>query len=499
MDTEKSILKKPMLNLAGITAIVLGFSMALPAAAANYYVATTGRDSNAGTAAAPFQTLQKGLAVLTAGDILTIRDGTYSGSTNALSNIPNGSPAAYITIAAENEGNVVLTAGLTLTSQNQYLVFKGLRFQDSIGRVVLGHHLKFFRNEWKGGCASGNCVNTAVGSNDYSNTADILFEDNWFHGTGGRYNLLIYNANRVVVRRAVVRHDGGWTDTKGDPEAAINFYNSSNCSAQNIIVIDNTLTYHTWQGGIYSVYNNASPNATNNNSWYGNIVLNGQGSGFMLDGNGQQAGHTVQDLVSWDVEYGMNLGSGSSQITTMMIDRVTMGRTTRTSGTAGIAQWANWSGSVTNAIITNVDADFIGLSGAYFDSYGNGSTSSGTGRVAYNPRTNGLLYLTRIESGSALKTAGSGGGQIGAQIATRIGTSETLQGENGWNAGTGTSLWPYPNEARIKKEMCTDAGVTRGFCADTSLTRYIMNYLGNGNPYSSGAVPIAAPTNLRVR
>jgi hypothetical protein len=486
------------MNLS-LAAIAFGLLLSQPAVAATYYVATTGSDSNAGSNAAPFLTVQKGLSVLAAGDTLTLRDGTYSGSSNALTNVPNGAASAWITIAAENDGKVILTGGLSLVSQNQYLVFLGLRFQDVSGRAILGHHLKFFRNEFKGGCASGNCVNTAVGSNDYNNTADILFEDNWFHGSGGRYNLLIYNANRVVVRRAVIRHDGGWTDAKGDPEAAINFYNSSNCSAQNIIVLDNTLAYHTWQGGIYNVYNSASPNATNNNSWYGNIVLNSQGSGFILDGNGAQSGHIIRDMVSWDVDYAINLGTGSSQVTGMIIDRVTTGRKTRTSGTYGIVQWASWSGTVANAIITNVDADFIGLSGTYFDSYGNGSTASGTGRVTYNPRTNGLLHLVRIESGSALKSAGSGGGQIGAQITTRIGTSGTLQGESGWNADTAASLWPYPNEARIRKEMCTDTGVTRGFCADTSLTRYIVNYLGNGNPYASGTTPPPAPTNLRVR
>lgn len=484
------------LPLAAVACCLL---FSLPAAAATYYVATTGSDSNAGSGAAPFLTVQKGLSVLAAGDTLILRDGTYAGSSNALTNVPNGSAAGWITITAENEGSAILTAGLSLASQNQYLVFRGLRFQDAAGRTILGHHLKFYRNEFKGGCASGNCVNTAVGSNDYNNTADILFEDNWFHGPGGRYNLLIYNANRVVVRRAVIRHDGGWTDAKGDPEAAVNFYNSSNCSAQNIIVLDNTLSYHTWQGGIYNVYNSASPNATNNNSWYGDIVLNSLGSGLILDGNGPQSGHTVRDLVSWDVDYAINLGTGSSQVSAMTIDRVTTGRTTRASGGGGIVQWASWSGSITNAIITNMDADFVGLSGTYFDSYGNGSTSSGTGRVTYNPRSNGLLYLARIESGSALKSAGSGGGQIGAQITTRIGTAGTLQGESGWNADTGTTLWPYPNEARIRKEMCTDAGVTRGFCAASSLTHYIMNYLGNGNPYASGAAPLPAPTNLRVR
>ena len=129
------------------------------------------------------------------------------------------------------------------------------------------------------------------------------------------------------------------------------------------------------------------------------------------------------------------------------------------------------------------NADLSGVSATYFDTFNDGNISGGTGRVTYSPFTSGMLYLTRIEVGSPLKTAGSGGGQIGAQIVNRIGGSGTLQGESGWNTDTGAALWPFPNDARIKKEMCADAGITRGFCASTSLTGYIMNYLGNGNPY----------------
>jgi hypothetical protein len=481
-------------------AIVLGlFSISSHALAATYYVATNGSNSNNGSSATPFLTVQKGLSSLAPGDALLIRDGTYSGSTNALTNLPNGTTGKYITIQAENEGKVIISSGLNMAHTNAYLQFVGLRFQDTGGRVILGNHLKFFRNEFRGGCSSGNCVNTQVGSNDVSDTADILFEDNWFHGLGGRYNLLIYNSNRVVVRRAVIRHDGGWTDNKGDPEAGINFYNSSNCSAQNIIVLDNTLSYQSWQGAIYNVYNSASPNSTNNNSWYGNIALNSRGAGFIIDGNGSQSGHIVQDLVSWDVDYGMNMGTGSTRISGMSVNRVTTGHTNKASSANGLVQWASWSGSITNTIITNVGSDLINLSATYFDSYGNSSTSKGTGSVTYNPRTNGLLYLTRIESGSPLKSDGSGGGQIGAQIVNTIGAPGSLYGETGWNTDTGSVLWPFPNESRIKKEMCTDAGITRGFCSSSSLTYYIMNYLGNGNPYSGdAAAPLPAPTNLKA-
>jgi hypothetical protein len=460
-----------------------------------FYVSNIGNNANSCTTAksiaTPKQTIQSALACLAPGDTLIIRDGTYSGTANALTNLPNGNATNFITIKAETEGNVILTSALEMAHTNAYIIMQGLRFHNSTEKTILGNHLKFFRNEFKGGCSFGNCANTTVGTNDFNDTADILLEDNWWHGAGARYNLIIYNANRVVVRRGVIRHDGGWTDDKDDPEAGINFYNSSNCSAQNVIVLDSNLAgYHTWQSAFYSVFNNASPNATSNNSWLGIIALNNSppgfsdGAGLRFDGNAPQANHIVQDAVLWDNFWGMNVAYASS--IGVAATRLTIGQTTRGSVGYGIAGGSSGTKSFSNAIITNMnnrDFDVSGSSISFFDTFNNGSSSSGTGKQTYNPRTNGLSALMRIETGTPLKTAGSSGGQIGAQIVNRIGAAGSLQGEAGWNVDTGLPLWPFPNEARIKKEMCTDPGVTRGFCASSSLTQYIGGYLGNPSPY----------------
>src|SRR4051794_19049095 len=55
------------------------------ARATDYYVATTGSDSNAGTMTAPFATLQKGVNTAVAGDTVYIRGGTYKITTPATS------------------------------------------------------------------------------------------------------------------------------------------------------------------------------------------------------------------------------------------------------------------------------------------------------------------------------------------------------------------------------------------------------------------------------
>jgi hypothetical protein len=477
-------------------------------AASTYYVATTGNDSNSCSASlsasSPRKTVAGGVGCLAAGDTLVLGAGTYSGG---LANLPNGSAGNYITIKAAADGTVILTGGIGLDHTDAYLTFEGLRFQDTLGRSVLGNHLKFLRCEFKGGCSSGNCNNTTVGSNDYNDTAYILFEDCWFHGAGGRYNLIIYNSNHVVVRRVVIRHDGGWTDGGSEnPEAGLMFYNSSYAVAQNVLVIDSNLSYSTWQGSFYMGKNTSSPGVVDQNAFVGSIALVGANLGMRIDnGNGASTNTTVQDCVFWDtVNGGISLGAGS-YANTGTINRVTIGRSKLAAAgdmKGGIGQWGSANPTITNVIIANwtTGADLDGLSASYFDTYNNGSSSSnGTGRVTYNPLSSGLSYLTRIETGSALSTAGSGGGQIGARVVNRIGASGTLHGDANWNADTGTSLWPWPNESRIKKEMCSDAGVTRGFCSSTSISDYVWTYLGKANPIGGGTVAApAAPGNVRI-
>jgi hypothetical protein len=458
--------------------------LSLTGLGADRFVAPDGSDSAAGTSAAPFRTLQRGLSALGAGDALVLRDGTYSGAANALTGLPNGTPAGWISVRAEHDGAAILEGGLSMADDDCYLRFEGLRFHDSGGRAIRGHHLKFLRNEFRGGCPSGNCVNTGIGTNDVDTTADILLEDSWFHGGGGRYNLLIYNASRVTVRRAVIRHDGAWTDTKGDPEAGLMVYNSQDSDVQNVIVIDSNLAYHYWEANFYSGKNTSSSTPNQNNTWEGCVALHGQGSGFTQDTSSSR-GNVIRDCVFWDLAGGgISLG-GSGDVGDFSIERATIGRS-RVTGSddfGGIGHWGAGAPVIRDVIVTNHPCcDFNGVSASFFDSFGNGLTSGGTGAVTYAPTTHGLRHLTRIEEGSALKTAGSAGGQLGAQIEHRIGAAGTLHGEVGWNVDTGEALWPWPHEARLHQEMCVEPGVSRGFCA-SSLTAYVLGYLGNPSPY----------------
>ena len=53
----------------------------------------------------------------------------------------------------------------------------------------------------------------------------------------------------------------------------------------------------------------------------------------------------------------------------------------------------------------------------------------------------------------------------------RYGVDGTRHGEVGMSAPQG-ALLPWPNEARIKAEMCT--GTSRGFCSASSVSEYLQ-------------------------
>ena len=445
----------------------------------SYYVSNVGSNTNSCTAAksntTPKLTIQAGLACLAAGDSLIIRDGTYSGVSNAMTGLPNGAPGNYITIKAESEGNVILTGGLSLAQNSQYLVFQGLRFQDTNQKDIVGHHLKFFSNEFRGAPNTGNVVTVAIGTNNFTPGAQfILMEENWVHGFGGRYKIVVYNADSIVLRRNVTRFDG-YDSADNAPEADVTIYDSSNVEVQNAIAVDGitgtTAAFYT--AAFYNVANATVATPSDNRFWRGVMAINP--TGYLMGAEGQD---TITNMLVTDaVLYGGSFGISQLKGVNIQYERCTL--INPPSDGFGIF---GGTASVRDSIVSGATLKaYDGVTPTFSVAFGNGDNSGGT---VLNPKTNGLLYLPRIEAGSVLASGGTGGGQRGAQIVKRIGVSGTLYGDPGYNVTTTTDLWPFPNDARIKKEMCTDVGETRGFCAGTgSLTSYIFSILGNASPY----------------
>lgn len=100
-----------------------------------YYVAKNGNNSNPGTNAKPFKTIQYGIDKLKAGDTLIIKSGTYS---EKLSVSNSGTNNKKITI--KNSGTVAISGNnksgtlMNFKSNAKYIYVTGLQFKDINGK-----------------------------------------------------------------------------------------------------------------------------------------------------------------------------------------------------------------------------------------------------------------------------------------------------------------------------------------------------------------------------
>ncbi|HST82204.1 MAG TPA: RICIN domain-containing protein [Kineosporiaceae bacterium] len=171
---------------------------------ANWFVATSGSDGNAGTSAMPFATLAKALSVVKAGQTVALRGGTYR-PTAGMKLLTSGTSGARITIsnygseAVVLDGSQVPAAQWFLDVQASFITVQGLEirnartkpliFTSSTGSIV--RRMKIHDNQDTGLNFRGdNTVNNQVLDNDlYYNHDDATKGQNadgmaWKFGSG---------------------------------------------------------------------------------------------------------------------------------------------------------------------------------------------------------------------------------------------------------------------------------------------------------------------------
>jgi hypothetical protein len=281
----------------------------------------------------------------------------------------------------------------------------------------------------------------------------------------------------IVYRRCVVSPSAGWTgDDQNNPSAGMMSYNSNNIYYQNCIVLDTKGSSITnWTSPFYET-NDGSNSVV---EYRGCISLNNDGHGIMIDpkNGGSITSIVIDDFIAYD-----NGGTSTASLVLHSTQGTASGAVTNaTVGGEDYGAYNNGTGTwtLTDSILFDIGDTFAyGVTPSYCDLEGGGTSNNCKN---YDPETNGLLYLTRIETGGSLLTDGTGGGQIGATVMKKIGVSGTLYGETGWDTVTSDNLWPFPNETLIKTNF-SDTRAT-GFCSTgQTLTKYILQYLGNTMP-----------------
>jgi len=486
--------------------------LAMPVAnmAATYYISPGGNNNaNGQTEATAVKTFAKAFSLMTAGDELILLDGMYSqaagtgyismGEANS-AQIPSGTVSRPTVVRAKTPGAVKVIGALlvgTKTRKDSYIKIQGITF---IGMSSL-YNTSYVTVKDCGfyDISKSADMTFSIGTNDHQmGNSYNLIEDTWIWGSN-RGIAINYRSEYNVWRRVMIRSDGCNTAPclgEGNPNHGIVVYDSANISLQNVIVVDRILGGGSPYGD-FSTAQHTDGMAYGNNEWLGCLSLNSEDIGFYLEPDevSLMPAHRLRDCVAWDATgIGINLAMAGSNDVRNSTVRVK-------SGHSGIRIASNLKdGTLTNVVV--LGNAIYGINSAVAPSYANvfGSwttsaftqTSCTSSCLTTNPLADGSIkYVTRIEPGSPLKGSGAQSADYGANIVFRYGIDGTRYGDPGYNTLTTTTLWPWPNEARIKQEMCAETGVSRGFCAKSSLTEYIWTYLGNPVPpdFTSNAPP----------
>jgi hypothetical protein len=166
-------------------------------AAATYYVAPNGSDSSNGSSGSPFKTIQKAADVVNPGDTVILRNGTYTGGSEAVAQIRrSGTSGQWITFKAENRWGAILDGrnfstahGLLIAAGVGYVRIEGLQIQKTIvGGISANentHDIYYYRNLLHD--IGRICTDTSggqVGFRDKTTSARMTYDSNVMHTIG---------------------------------------------------------------------------------------------------------------------------------------------------------------------------------------------------------------------------------------------------------------------------------------------------------------------------
>lgn len=209
--TDNSLRKLMLVTMVLLTLFSIG-SRSCFASNKEYYVATTGLDSNSGSIKEPFKTIQKGASVLTAGDTLIIRAGTYIEKVNIRN---SGSSNGFITIKNYPGEKVIIngsnTAGANLSIVNKsYIRIEGLEICNNSGNDTpagiyidgAGTYIQIVNNKIYDITSNSNAHGIVVlGSNPTSPITNLLIEGNEIYNCKlGQSESLVLNGNVTVFK-----------------------------------------------------------------------------------------------------------------------------------------------------------------------------------------------------------------------------------------------------------------------------------------------------------
>lgn len=491
------------------------------------YLATTGSDSNNGTAVGTPKLTVKGIAAIARpGDVVNVAAGNYTGADNYFteSTIPMGTKHDRIkfvcatAFGARFEQFVVSFPSYRYAEGYEFWCdFENIVWRSSTNKSIRGRQMRFFRCAFIDGVttAGSNSHVVSIGSSDsYAwDTSDILLEDCVALGVGGRYRALVYGAKNVILRRCVGRWDQGWDDNGSGTQAAdFGLYDASNCELQNCLSFDDLApaTYPGVYKGAFFLEQNYY--AAENLALRGCIVVNNQGPAIAINGltvnpvtvpsGNTAAGGTppwnanrkmraknwlIQDFAAAKVlhpsAYNVNaIDVGLGPFTLENFTIADLNRAAAAGKMLGYSvanpRWMDGSRIANGVTVYGATGGAAHIQTCVGVTEINNATYANLAAA----ETDGLFHLPMADYGDVIQTNGRG-----AEILKRIGAPGSMYGEPGYRrVGDGTTasdLWPWPYEDDIKALFVEFGGSARGWIAGSdTLTEYVWGILGTAGP-----------------
>jgi hypothetical protein len=263
-----------------------------------FYVSTTGNDANPGTQLQPWRTIQKAASILTAGQTVMIRGGTY---TEKVTPLNSGSPGQVITyMAYPGETPIIDGTGVSLNLSDyrrdgliqiigkRYLTFTGLTVKNSsfecinLNRYTEYSHNDYAENITLSGLTIQNCTWVGVMAN-YSRrlrvTNNVIDKTDYSSGIG------IWNSEDIVVDQNTITNARYYHEKQGATEEVITI-----SSVISFEVRMNSLDYTLpapWDTSDPSYYSDRLGIDVKDSSQYGrvykNTVRNMNAAGIYVD------------------------------------------------------------------------------------------------------------------------------------------------------------------------------------------------------------------------
>jgi hypothetical protein len=285
--------------------VLIGLLSGVPVHAATYYVSPIGNNTNAGTAAAPWATLQHAANTAVAGDTVLIQPGTYVGakfSRSGLSNAPitfRGQAGVVVNAPGplntnkdnlwiRNADHIIIEGFEVTNAPRSGIAIQGEPTLPTLGIVIRDNHCHH-NGRW--GIFTGYAQNVVIENNEtsYSAIEHGIYVSNSSDNPIIRWNLVHHNrasgiqinadpslAGDGIITNALIEENEAYENGVGGG-AAINLASVRNSTIRNNLLYNNHASgIAGWDDGAGTTF------GTKNNSFFHNTIVMAADGRFAL-------------------------------------------------------------------------------------------------------------------------------------------------------------------------------------------------------------------------